>query len=113
MVNGPATTYLAAHVDNRQGTGNVNMYGVSIFTPEGKELKYENVSKYIDSIRPGNAPAAIYNQFIEASNKYAEIASPKEVLDFVLVGPPVPDEFTGITVYPTGISNPVEAKPTS
>lgn len=111
LVNGPATTYLTVKVDNRAGTGNVNMYGVSIFTPEGKELKYTNVSDYIDDLRPSDAPAEIYNQFIAASNKHAELASPKEVKDFILVGPPVPETFTGVTVYPTGISDPVEAKP--
>ena len=111
LVDGPGMTYLIVKMDNRQGTGNVNMYGVSIFTPEGEELKYTNVSDYIDDMRPSNAPADVYNQFIEASNKHAEIAGPKEVKDFILVGPPVPSTFTGVTVYPTGVSNPVQAVP--
>lgn len=109
----PKVTYLTVHVDNRQGTEAVNMYGVSIFTPAGEELKYTNADQYIDTIRPGDAPAEIYNQFIEASNKHMEMANPKGVKDFVLTGPAVPAEITGITVYSTGISDPVEAVPAS
>jgi hypothetical protein len=111
LVKGPKVTYLTVHVDNRQGTEAVNMYGVSIFTPAGEELKYTGADKYIDSIRPGDAPAEVYNQFIAAGNKHIEMANPKGVKDFVLTGPAVPTEITGVTVYPTGISDPVEAAP--
>ncbi|MDP9694451.1 UNVERIFIED_ORG: hypothetical protein J2X79_002010 [Arthrobacter globiformis] len=107
----PKVTYLTVHVDNRQGTEPVNMYGVSIFTPAGEELKYTNADQYIDSIRPDDAPAEVYNQFIGASNKHMEMANPKGVKDFVLTGPTIPAEITGVTVYPTGISDPVEAVP--
>jgi hypothetical protein len=54
------------------------MYGVSIFTPAGEELKYRGAAVYIDSIRPGDAPAEVYNQFIDASNKHIEMANRKE-----------------------------------
>jgi hypothetical protein len=113
LVKGPAVTYLTVHVDNRQGTSNVNMYGVSIFTPDGQELKYTNADTYIDSIRPSDAPAAVYNQFIDASNKHGAMAKPKSVKDFVLTGPPVPKVITSVTVYPTGMSDPVDALPAS
>lgn len=105
------TTYLTVSVDNRNGTVGVNMYGVSIFTPEGEELQYVNADEYIDSIRPSDSPAEVYNQFIEAGNRHMEMAKPKAAKDFVLVGPEVPAEFTAITVYPTGMSDPVDAAP--
>ena len=111
LVKAPAVTYLTVHVDNRQGTEGVNMYGVSLFTPAGEELKYEGVSTYIDSLRPGDAPAETYNKFINASNKHLGMADPHEVKDFVLTGPPVPAEFTSVTVCPTGAYDPVEAVP--
>lgn len=41
ITQAPPVTYLAVSVDNRKGTEFINMYGVSIFTPEGKELKYK------------------------------------------------------------------------
>jgi hypothetical protein len=113
LVKGPAVTYLTVHVDNRQGAANVNMYGVSVFTPEGEELKYTNADTYIDSLRPSDAPASVYNQFIEAGNKHMASAKPKSVKDFVLTGPPVPEVITGVTVYPTGMSDPVDALPAS
>lgn len=113
LVGAEPTTYLTVSVDNRNGTVGVNMYGVSIFTPEGKELKYTGADTYIDSLRPSDAPAEVYNQFIEAGNRHLEMAKPKAVKDFVLVGPEVPAEFTAITVYPTGMSDPVDATPSS
>jgi hypothetical protein len=109
----PAVTYLTFHVDNRAGTVGANMYGVSIFTPAGEELQYKNADAYIDAIRPSDAPASVYNQFIAAGNKHMSMAKPKAVKDFVLTGPAVPDEIAGITVYPTGMSDPVDALPSS
>jgi hypothetical protein len=111
LVKGPGVTYLTVKFDNRQGTVGVNMYGVTIFTPAGEELKYTNANAYIDSIRPSDAPAEVYNQFIDVGDKHMEMANPKGVKDVVLTGPAVPDEITGITVYPTGMSDPVEAVP--
>lgn len=109
----PPVTYLTVHVDNRAGTVGANMYGVSIFTPAGEELQYRNADEYINSIRPSDAPAAVYNQFIEAETKHMAMAKPKAVKEFVLTGPPVPEVFTAVTVYPTGMSDPVDALPAS
>jgi len=108
---GPAVTYLSVHVDNRQGTVGVNMYGISIFDPAGQEYKYTNADAYIDAIRPSDATAEVYNQFIEAGNKHMAMAKPKAVKDFVLTGPALPKTFTAVTVYPTGMSDPVDALP--
>jgi hypothetical protein len=113
LVKAPAKTYLTVHVDNRAGSVGVNMYRVSIFTPAGEELEYVGASEYIDSIRPSDAPAETYNQFINTGNKHNEMANPKGVRDFVMVGPKVPAEFTSVTVYPTGAGDPVEAAPAS
>jgi hypothetical protein len=109
---GPQTTYVTVHVDNRQGSEDVNMYGISVFTPAGEEIKYEGASQYIDSITPKDAPAETYNEFIEGYNKHNDLAPPKSAKDFVLTGPEVPAEFTGVTVYPNGAYDPVEAQPT-
>lgn len=113
LAKGKPTTYITVKVDNRQGTTGVNMYGISIFTPEGDELQYKNADVYIDSLRPSDAPAEVYNQFIEASNKHGAMAKPKAVKEFVMTGPALPKSFTAVTVYPTGISGPVDASPAS
>ena len=105
------TTYLTVKVDNRAGTTGVNMYGVSIFTPDGEELKYIRADNYVDTLRPSDAPAAIYNQFIDVGNRLGSSAAPKAVKDFVMVGPEVPEKIAAVTVYPTGGSNPVDATP--
>jgi hypothetical protein len=112
IVNAPPVTYISAGVDNRDGTKSINMYSLSIFTPEGKELKYTGVSPYVDDLRailPPDAPAEIFNRFIDVSDAYLDDASPLEVKNFVLVGPEVPAQISGITVFPTGGFPPVSA----
>ena len=111
LAGGKPTTYITVKVDNRQGSVGVNMYGISIFTPEGEELEYRNADEYISSLRPDDAPAEVYNQFIEAGNKHMAMANPKAVKTFVMTGPALPETFTGVTVYPTGTSDPVDALP--
>jgi hypothetical protein len=110
---GPKTTYVTVHVDNRQGSEDVNMYGISVFTPAGEEVRYEGASQYIDSITPKNAPSEVTNKFIAGYNKHNDVASPRAAKDFVLTGPAVPAEITGVTVYPNGAYDPVEAQPAS
>lgn len=114
MVSAPPVTYITAKVDNREGTEFINMYSLSIFTPEGKELKYKEVSAYIDELQrklPENAPSQQYNRFVDVGNSYLDGAPPLAVKDFILVGPEVPAQITGITVSPTGMFNPVPAEP--
>jgi hypothetical protein len=77
-------------VDNRNGTEAVNMRGISIFTPDGQELKYETADSYLDNLRPSNAPAELYNTFIKLGKEHMPASNPLMVKDFVLVGPAVP-----------------------
>jgi len=116
LVKGEPVTYVTGTVDNRDGSEAINMYGVSIFTPEGEELKYKGADSYVDGLRdrlPENAPSETYNRFIGASNKHQIFVKPLAKHDFVLVGPAVPKEITGITVYPTGGFGEVQATPAS
>ncbi|WP_457965368.1 hypothetical protein M1E17_03045 [Arthrobacter sp. D1-29] len=114
MVGAPPVTYISAAVDNRKGTKAINMYSLRIYTPEGRELKYAGASPYVDDLRrrlPPDTPSEVFNKFIELSDAYLDDASPLEVKNFVLVGPEVPAQITGITVYPTGGFPPVSAEP--
>lgn len=114
LVDGEPVTYLTGTADNREGSEAINMYGVSIFTPEGEELQYKSADTYVDELRnmlPDDAPSETYNLFIDASNKYQIFVKPLAKADFVLVGPTVPKEITGISVYPSGGFDRVEATP--
>jgi hypothetical protein len=110
---GPAVTYLTVKVDNRKGSAYVNMYGVSVIDPAGKEYKYTGADQYISSITPKDAPAVTYNKFINAGNKYMEGADPGTVKEFVLTGPALPKQFAIVRVYPSGAYDPVDALPKS
>lgn len=114
IVKAPPVTYLAVTVDNRKGSEFINMYGVSIFTPEGKELTYKEAHAYVEELRnklPPDVPSSVWNKFADVGNSYLDGASPLEVKDFTMVGPEVPSQITGITVSPTGMFNPVNAEP--
>lgn len=114
LAGGEPVTYITAAIDNRDGTESINMYRINIYTPEGQEMRYVSVLAYIDEIQPRlptDAPAATYNKFVDYYNAHLDGAAPLQVKDFVMVGPQVPDEITGITVYPTGGFNPVQAEP--
>ncbi len=116
LVKGEPVTYLTGTIDNREGSEAINMYGVSIFTPEGEERQYKSVDTYLEELRgllPEDAPSETYNLFIDASNKHQIFVKPLAKSNVVLVGPTVPQEITGVTVYPTGAFNPVEATPAS
>jgi hypothetical protein len=110
---GPAVTYLTVKVDNRKGSAYVNMYGVSVIDPAGKEYKYTGADQYINSITPKDAPAETYNKFIHAGKKYMEGADPGTVKEFVLTGTALPKEFAIVRVYPSGMTDPVDALPKS
>jgi hypothetical protein len=106
-------TYLTVKVDNRKGSAYVNMYGVSVIDPAGKEYEYKPADQYINSITPKDAPAETYNKFINAGNKYMEGADPGTVKEFVLTGPALPKQFAIVRVYPSGAYDPVDALPKS
>ncbi len=116
LVKGKPVTYVTGTIDNREGSEAINMYGVSIFTPEGEEIQYKSADTYVDELQgllPADAPSATYNLFVDAINKHQIFVKPLAKGDVVLVGPTVPQEITGVTVYPTGAFNPVDATPAS
>lgn len=114
LVGGEPVEYITAAVDNRKGSDPINMYEVQIFNPEGRQYTYSGVDSYLSELRnrlPKDAPAETYNRFVDLSNAYLDDAAPLEVKNFVLVGEPVPTEITGVTVYATGVFDPVSATP--
>lgn len=114
LVGGEPVEYITAAVDNRKGSDSINMYQVQMFDPQGRQYTYTGVDSYLDELRdklPEDAPSETYNRFVDLSNAHLDDAAPLEVKNFVLVGEPVPTEITGITVYATGVFDPVSATP--
>lgn len=114
LVKEAPVTYLTAVVDNRQGSVAINMDSVSIFTPEGAEYRYQSASGYINRLRealPADAPGETRTRFDDLFNAHSGEAPPLGMKDFVLVGPPVPNEMSEIIVHPTSGFHPVPAVP--
>jgi hypothetical protein len=111
LVGGEPPTYVTITVDNQKGTEDVGVRAVSIFTPDSQELKYENAYNYVDQMRPPGAQAEVYNVLIKFADKLKAQAKPGMVRDFVLVGPPVPEVFSGVKVHLDDMSDPVDALP--
>lgn len=114
LVKGPAVDYVTARVDNRAGTQPVNMNEIQVFDPDGRQYTYTGAAAYIWDLQqqlPDGTPVPVYNKYVDLHNQYLDDAAPKEAKDFVLVGEPVPEQISGVTVYAAGGSNPVEASP--
>lgn len=115
LVKGKPVTYLTIEMDNRQGSADVVMSGVSLFTPEGQEVKYRTASEYADELGkllPKDAPAETSNRFIEAYNKHNDPVKQLAKGTVTLVGPTPPAVFTGVKVY-NAYGDPVDALPKS
>ncbi len=114
LVKEAPVTYLTAVVDNRHGSVAINMDSVSIFTPEGAEYRYQSASEYITRLRdalPADAPAETRTRLDDLFIAHSGEAPPLGMKDFVLVGPPVPNEMSEIIVHPTSGFHPVPAMP--
>ena len=115
LVKGKPVKYLTIAMDNREGSADVHVGGVSLFTPAGDEVKYQPASDYADELGkllPQDAPAETSNRFITAYNKYNDPVKPLAKGTVTLVGPTPPAEFTGVKVY-DAYGDPVDALPKS
>lgn len=113
FVNAPPVTYITGTVDNRQGSETIRVVAMSIFTPEGKEVKYKEAFDYVGELLdkvPDSTPLQQRNKFHDLLTSYLDPIPPLAVKDVVLVGPEVPAQITGITVAPNGTFSPVPAQ---
>ena len=113
LVKGKPVTYLTIGMDNREGSADVHIGGVSLFTPEGDEVKYQTASDYADELEkllPAGTPAETSNRFITAYNKHNDPVKPLAKETVTLVGPTPPASFTGVKVY-DAYGDPVDALP--
>ncbi|MDQ0636424.1 hypothetical protein QFZ40_004395 [Arthrobacter pascens] len=114
FVNAPPVTYITGTVDNREGAKTIRVAAMSIFTPEGREVKYEEAFKYIGELLdkvPKDTPFQQRGKFSDVANSYLDPIPPLAVKDFVLAGPEVPSQITGITFSLSGTFTPVPAEP--
>lgn len=91
-------TYITATIDNRQGDEAFDFYQVSIYDPAGKEYIYTPAGEWLMGIIPPDMASEQYNDYVDLSNSLVEIVDPRQRVDSVLVGPPVPEEIAGVTV---------------
>lgn len=115
LVKGKPVTYLTIAMDNREGSADVHIGGVSLFTPAGDEVKYQTASAYsgeLEKLLPADAPAETSNRFITAYNQHNDPVKPLTKGTVTLVGPTPPAEFTGVKVY-DAYGDPVDALPKS
>lgn len=113
LVKGKPVTYLTISVDNLEGSADVHVGGVSLFTPAGDEVKYQTASGYADELGqalPADSPAETSNRFITAYNKHNDPVKALTKGTVTLVGPTPPATFTGVKVY-DAYGDPVYALP--
>ena len=70
-VNGQTITLVPVAVDNTAGTGNINMYGITIVTLDGQQIQSVDLSDSFSSWRDSAGDDTDkYNAVIDAENKY-------------------------------------------
>lgn len=93
-------TYLTGHFDNRDGTTSFDVYTITVYDPEGNAYDYLPASEWLGEIRPSTKEVTsdVYNQYIDASNDLNNVITPFHRADYIMVGPELPAEITGIRV---------------
>lgn len=108
--------YISVDVDNRQGTALINMYEVAVFDASGQKYVYQTpdssgmIDEWQDALG-GIDDTASYNEGVELSNEYMHGVDPHERSTMILVGPPLPAEFSVVSVQPSGAGNAGDAVP--
>ncbi|NKX56283.1 hypothetical protein [Arthrobacter mobilis] len=115
MAGAGPVTYATVKVDNRKGTEHINMYEISVYSPEGEKFTFSGAASALDNweIDSEVVGTDAYNRKVDVYNKHIEGADPLQVQDFVMVGQfaELPKEFTGMNVMPTGGFDSVLAVP--
>lgn len=132
-VQADPVTYLVADVDNRQGTGPINMYQVKAFDEDGNTYEFSGVSEYIGDIAPSTdwdeddgtyllpdgtrlpqeEGSDLHSQSIDLHNEYLHgvDAAARDTMVLVYEGDDLPTEFTRVAVWPNGAFEEAEAYP--
>lgn len=103
-VGAPEVTYLTGNLDNRGGSEAFDVYTISVYDTDGNEFEYVPAQDYVFEITPKDAPAEVYNTYVDLYNSFPTVIDPLQRADFVMVGPVLPADFTGVTVS-SGLQN--------
>ena len=95
---GESVAYLTGNLDNREGTELFDVYTISVYDLDGNKYEYEPADDYISSIKPEDVFADNYRQYGEAQDGRSTVFDPLERGDFVMVGPPLPEQIAGVSV---------------
>ena len=93
-----AVLYLTGNLDNREGSDPFDVYMINVYDAEGNEYSYLPAQDYIGEITPADAEGEEYNKYSRLYNQYSTVVSAMERKDFVMVGPELPAEISGVSV---------------
>lgn len=128
-------TYVVADVDNREGTGPINMYAISVFDEDGNEYEFQKLEMamyewtpvwtfddetYEDEFYlPDDTPiteeeySRLSDMEYEITDNLTTSVDPagRDSIILVYEGDDLPTEFTRVAVWPNGGFDSVEAFP--
>lgn len=128
-------TYVVADADNREGTGPINMYAISVFDEDGKEYEFQKLEMamyewtpvwtfddetYEDEYYLPDETPITEEEYSRLSDMEDEItenlttsvdAAGRDSIILVYEGDDLPTEFTRVAVWPNGGFDSVEAFP--
>lgn len=91
--------YLTGNLDNRTGTEFFDVYTITMYDAEGNEYAYQPAQDYLSEVAPSSEESAeAYNAYVDLQNSLTTVFDPLERGDFIMVGPEVPEEITGIMI---------------
>lgn len=114
--------YAIAHVDNRNGTELINMYGITIYDPDGVSYTFGRASSLLSEWAPNYTSdyewvlndgtllaetdgMTLNNQVAELSERLGVSVDPLARTDILMIGEfeSLPAVFTGVMVEPSGM----------
>lgn len=124
LVDGTPVTYVTVAVDNREAIDGANMYGIDAFDEDGRKYEFRKIDEALTEWQAlvdaeasdySNEDVELYNLFNDAINESTWHADVGEVAEFVLASADteLPAEFTRISVFHSGMFDPVDARPIS
>lgn len=97
-------TYFVAHVDNTNGTGNINMYQVVVVTADGQQVQAMGVENTVGTWQKtfGTADTKGYNEGVNLINANQFLLRPGAKGAAVLVSTQAVPSVRRVFVYPAG-----------
>jgi hypothetical protein len=112
-VDGESVTLVPVEIDNTAGTESINMYGITVVTKDGQQIKSVDLAdKFSAWEDAAGGDIDKYNALVDANNEYAmfDLAAGAKGTALVAFDQPVTSAWR-VTVMPAGGFDEVEASP--